>query len=536
MRSARLSTTSLRRSQCTTPFLIVILLAVLLAGLSAAANPVFAGTNQAKKPILVIQFYYDNPCSSCPTVRDFEDLVWTSAKDWSDKVSIQVFAYPTYTSDGFEKLQELLDEHKVPQNERYSNEVALIGGQLLTHDFETELPSVLAEEATRLLENSPTLPIETKPSPEPTGSDPYSTDMIFFSSASCENCKKAEVLLAEIEAQTDLVIIRYDVIEDAARFREIIDQYQIAAPAVPLLIYQDKVWVGYNLVIVQEIRAAAGLENSSGERRFLLWNIDEVPLVFSTAIIGLTDGFNPCSLWALLFLISMIIRFQSRKTMLAVGLTYILVVSVVYGLFILGLFGIVTRIIDITWLRVLLFALAFLFGAANVYSFFSRNDPFVSISEENKKRFVQQIRTRLYAQTRLPGLLAATALIALLASLIELPCTAGFPVIWNAILAGRGAGPAVYFPLLGLYLLMYILDEIIVVLLMTVTMKKRFVNQEIGRSLKLVSGLLMVYLAIVLLMGADYFNSTTWVVGGSAAVVIIAAVLALILENRRDKR
>jgi thiol-disulfide isomerase/thioredoxin len=516
-------------------FWISFLFVLILVGVPAAGKPAYAGNDQTEKPILEIFYYYDNPCSSCPTISDFEDLVRKSAKEWTDKIAIRVFSYPAYTTDGMAKIKFLLDEHQVPKNERYYTDVVLIGNRLLLTNIEAELPAVLAVEAEFLLANAvaPTDPARPTPTWQPTGTERYSADLIFFSSESCENCKKAEVLLAEIEEKTDLAIIRYDVVRDAARFREIIDQFQIAAPAVPLLIYQDKVWIGYNPVIVREIRAAAGLEGSSDERRFLFWNIDEVPLVFSTAIIGLTDGFNPCSLWALMFLISMIIRFQSRKTMLAVGLTYIFVVTIIYGLFILGLFGIVTHIIDITWLRILLFALAFLFGAANVYSFFSRNDPFVSISEENKKRFVQQIRTRLYAQTRLPALLAATALIALLASLIELPCTAGFPVIWNAILAEHGAGPAVYFPLLGLYLLMYILDEIIVVLLMTVTMKKLFVNQTIGRSLKLVSGLLMVYLALMLLLGVDYFNSTTWVVGGSAAVVIIAAALAFVLKQRR---
>lgn len=516
--------------------LVSLLLVIFLTGLSVAGNLGYAGSIQTEKPVLAIQFYYDNPCSSCPTVSDFEKRVAKSARSLSDKVSIKIFPHPSYTTDGSQKLQELLDEHKVPQNERYGSEFALVGHQLLLlADFESELPTVLAAEAERILANadSPLVPAETTPPPETTGSGSYSTDMIFLSSDSCANCKKAELLVAEIEEKTNLTILRYDVVRNADQFRAILDQFRIASPAVPILIYQDKVWVGYNPVIVNEIRVAAGLDESAGERRFLFWNIDEVPLVFSTVLIGLTDGFNPCSLWALLFIVSMIIRFQSRKIMLAIGLTYVLVVSIVYGLFVLGLFGIVTHVITITWLRVPLFAFAFLFGAVNVYSFFAKSDPLVSISDENKKRFVQQIRARLYSQTSLPGLIVATVLIALLASLIELPCTAGFPVIWNAILAENGTGPAVYFPLLGLYLLMYVLDELIVVLLMTYTMKKLFINQKIGRSLKFISGLLMVYLAFVLLLGDDYLNSTLWVVGGSVVVLIIAAALTIILRNRR---
>ena len=95
------------------------------------------------------------------------------------------------------------------------------------------------------------------------------------------------------------------------------------------------------------------------------------------------------------------------------------------------------------------------------------------------------------------------------------------------------ASQAIYLPLLGLYLLMYVLDEIMVVTIMVITMKKLYVNQTIGRPLKLISGLLMVYLAIMLLLGSVYLNNTTWMVGGSVMVIIFAAALSLFLKNWR---
>jgi len=539
---------------------LILVIALMLVGtlvahdgpaawMRAHSMDVHAESLADKKPELRIYFYHNNPCSSCPTVSDFQDKVSLAVEAWDERISFPIFVIPTYTTDGMAQLQQLLDQSDVPQNNRYHNEYVLIGKHLLKGEtaINTELASVLASEVQNILENDhapeptvspmptpssmvtqPTIPIQPLPDTENT--------LIFISSASCENCRKADILVLEIDTRTDIEIIRYDVQHDANEFRAIIDQYQIKSPAVPIIIFQDKVWVGYNAVIVSDIRTTLGLEDGSKGQKLFLWDVEDMPIVFSTVLIGLTDGFNPCSLWALLFLISMVLRFKSRKFMLIVGFTYIFVVALVYGLFIFGLFGIVTYFVDILWLRIVLFLLSFIFGAANVYSFFSDHDPFISISTENKKRFILNIRNRLYKITKLPGLVAAVVVIALLASLIELPCTAGFPVIWNAIMAEQTTGLAVYLSLLALYLLMYILDELIIVAMMVVTMSKMYMNQSIGRSLKLISGLLMAYLAILLLLDSKYLNNMAFMIGGSIAVIVVATGFAWIYGKIHRKK
>ena len=356
--------------------------------------------------------------------------------------------------------------------------------------------------------------------------------LYFLYSQFCETCKEAESLLDDIERQTNLTIIRYDINHDQDRFHELMEQYEIKQETVPVFIYQDHVWIGYNPVVIREISEVLDLEESDASADFFIWNFSEMPLIFATVIIGLIDGFNPCSLWALLFLISMIMRFKSRKLILLLGIVFILVVSFVYGLFIMGVFGAVTYILDYLLLRVLLFSLALLFALANIYSFFTDKEMLVSISSKHKKLFVQKIRDKLYSQNHLPGLILATILIALLASIIELPCTAGFPVIWNSMLVEQGVGFASYASLLSVYLLMYVLVEFILVVFMVITFSKMHMNLFYGRSLKLISGMLMAYLAVLLLMGSEYINSTSYIMGGSAIVIALSLLLAFLFRKK----
>ncbi len=131
--------------------------------------------------------------------------------------------------------------------------------------------------------------------------------------------------------------------------------------------------------------------------------------------------------------------------------------------------------------------MACLFGLLNVISYFHSTDPLISLSDSNQKRFIQQIHKRLSTKAALPGLIGGSALVALLASLIELPCTAGFPVIWSSLLASRTVSLATHGFLLAVYLLMYILIELCIVLFMVKTMSKRFMKR--GSVLVLLGGL-----------------------------------------------
>ena len=347
----------------------------------------------------------------------------------------------------------------------------------------------------------------------------------------CEICREAKEFLSTLTNEKEINIVSYDVNKDREKVNEIQNEYKIKNLSVPIMIYKDRVFTGFNTVVQREITNALNT-GTSGRSDFLSWKFDQMPVVITTIIIGSLDGFNPCSIWALLFLISMIIRFGSRKLILAVGITYITVVSLIYGLFIFGLFGIITHIIDYLFFRILVFIIASVFAAINIYNYFTnKKEMLFSISNSNKKRFIEKIRARLYSDNSLIGYIIASAVLAVFASLIELPCTAGFPIIWNGIIADSVTGIIPYLSLLLLYLLMYVLIEILVMLFMVVTMNKVSMNITHARNLKLISGILMGYLAVLFLSGSKYLNNI--IIVASGFVVILLFSLFLLFFKRR---
>ena len=54
-------------------------------------------------------------------------------------------------------------------------------------------------------------------------------------------------------------------------------------------------------------------------------------------LIGLVDGFNPCAMWVLIFLITMLFDYPSKKKMWILGCTFLFTSAFIYFLFILSI-------------------------------------------------------------------------------------------------------------------------------------------------------------------------------------------------------
>ncbi|MCH9733763.1 MAG: hypothetical protein K0U78_04315, partial [Actinomycetia bacterium] len=107
---------------------------------------------------------------------------------------------------------------------------------------------------------------------------------------------------------------------------------------------------------------------------------------------------------------------------------------------------------------------------------------------------------------------------------VELACTAGFPVLWTNIVAARDVTPTMFALLLGLYMLVYQLDELAIFGGAVLTMRATRLQEKQGRLLKLVGGMLMLSLALVMLLNPALLQDVR-----TALLVFAAAGAATLL-------
>ena len=365
----------------------------------------------------------------------------------------------------------------------------------------------------------------------------------YFWRDDCPFCQQAEPWLDQLEQQyPGWHVKRLDVINDSKAsqlFTRMMRERGYTARSVPTFIIDMQVWEGFSPRIAQAIESRMAGEDQSG---FVIsfGPLGEVDLaarslVMATTLIAFVDGFNPCSLWVLTVLLAMIIGSRSRARIAAVGLTFLLVTALIYGLFIAGLFATFTIIGQLVWIQVAVAMLALLFGLVNIKDYFAFKQGLSFTIPDRFKPTVYRGGRELRKERPLLLTLAMTVAMAAGVALIELPCTAGFPMVWSNLVAQAGAGKADFVLLLGVYLLVYLSVEITILLAAVITLSAMRMQERGGRILKLFGGMIMLALALVLLIDPAIMESLSGsllVVGGAA----MAALLVLLLDKYRAAR
>jgi hypothetical protein len=219
-----------------------------------------------------------------------------------------------------------------------------------------------------------------------------------------------------------------------------------------------------------------------------------------TLAIGLVDGFNPCAMWILVFLLSVLVNIQDRKKILVIAGTFVLVSGLAYFAFMATWLNLFLLVGIIRPVQIALGLLALFIGIVNVKDFFAfKKGITLSIPEKQKPGLYRRVREIVNAKYLTVALAGAVAL-AVIVNMIELLCTAGLPALYTQILTLQGLSLWKNYLYLGLYIVAYMADDTLLVAVVVVTLSKRKLQEREGRWLKLISGTVILILGLIMLL------------------------------------
>ncbi|HOU14851.1 MAG TPA: hypothetical protein PKZ84_17220 [Anaerolineae bacterium] len=390
----------------------------------------------------------------------------------------------------------------------------------------------------------------------------------FFWGDGCPHCAEEEPFLKSLVSGNPYIKLYDFEVWYVAKNQELMKQMATAMgfePAgVPVTIIGDRYWVGFSPQIKKEIEAQVNLclseycadtgvgiipgrkpregvpvaqidaPASSTINIPLIGpvNLESQSLLVSTLLISFVDGFNPCSLWVLSILLSLVLNTGSRKKIFIIGAVFIITTAAVYMLFIAGLFTMFTFVSFLGWIQVVVALLALFFALVNIKDYFWYKEGLsFTIADSKKPGIYKGIRNVMKAGDSVWGLASATFVMAIGVSVVEFSCTAGFPVLWTNLLTAQQVGTLTFVVLLLLYMLIYQIDEIAIFLGAVFTLKASKLEEKHGRILKLIGGMLMLTLAGVMLIKPALMNklSSSLLIFGFA---FVAAMLVLLLHRK----
>ena len=377
------------------------------------------------------------------------------------------------------------------------------------------------------------------------------TDLVLFWGDGCPHCAAEKEWLAQAqEDYPQLAVLQYEVWYDEANralLEEVAAERGFEASGVPVTLLGERVWIGWSDVVRDDITAylvAQEAGRPAGETpdpADPTGTTIEVPLVgevtlgeslvASTLVIGFVDGMNPCSLWVITVLLAIVVRTGARGRVIAIGTTYLVVTAVMYGLFIMGVYSALGLVAHLGAVQVVVAVVAGVLGAISVKDYFAfKQGVSMTISDSAKPGLYHRMRRAAGHDALLPAL-GATVVLAVGVSFVEIPCTAGFPLLWAGLLEANGVGFLEGLGLLALFMVPYLLDELVVFGVAVVTMRSLKMQERHGRLLKLVAGTMMIALAATMLVAPEAMTSPLL-----ASVIFAAAVGTAVLIHLVTRR
>ncbi|PJB52156.1 hypothetical protein CO100_00335, partial [Candidatus Berkelbacteria bacterium CG_4_9_14_3_um_filter_33_5] len=210
----------------------------------------------------------------------------------------------------------------------------------------------------------------------------------------------------------------------ALELTKLLSSYEVKNVSVPVTKINEKIIIGFENSTQKKIEQLIDKENDNQKEVFTTSSCDvdkkicedeensvKIPLLgeiktknFSlpalTIILGLADGFNPCAMWALVALISLLLTLKSRKKLLIIGGSFLAFSYLIYFLYLSAFLNIILYLNYIQYIQYLVGLIAVITGIYYL-KIFLQTDPetcqIISAKNENKifKKLEKYINSNL---------------------------------------------------------------------------------------------------------------------------------------------
>lgn len=249
----------------------------------------------------------------------------------------------------------------------------------------------------------------------------------------------------------------------------------------------------------QEVKSEADAMKSVELPILGVKELSALSLPILTIVLAALDGFNPCAMWTLLFLISLLLGMKSRRRMWILGLSFIAASAGVYFLFLSAWLNLFMFLGYVVWIRAIIGAVAVAAGVYYLRDFYINRNGACQVMNNEKR---QKTFARLAEITKKQSLSVAVLGIVLLAvavNMVELVCSAGLPAVYTQILSLSPLAKWQYYAYLLVYVLIFMLDDMLVFAAAMWTLKNTGLESKYSRYSHLIGGVLILVIGILLI-------------------------------------
>lgn len=267
-----------------------------------------------------------------------------------------------------------------------------------------------------------------------------------------------------------------------------------------------RVGEGTTTSVATGTRAAASTSPLDGLELPIFGSLDlqNYSLPVLAILLGGLDGFNPCAMWALIFLISLLLRLEDRRRMWLLGSAFIVTSAVVYFIFMAAWLNLIIFLGFIWWIKFLIGLVAIFGGGYNLWEFFKNKSGVCQISESQKQIGTFEKLKNSVQKKNLWLALGGIMALAFAVNLVELVCSAGFPAVFTQVLALNNLPIWQYYLYILLYIFFFMVDDLVVFFVSMTTLRLTGLTTKYSRFSRLLGGILMVMIGLLLIFRPEW--------------------------------
>jgi len=356
----------------------------------------------------------------------------------------------------------------------------------------------------------------------------------------CPHCAKEMQFLQDLQKNyPNLEIITYEIYnnkDNALLLQKIGKALSADVSGVPFSVIGDKYFVGFaDGITSEEIRnkikecdknkcsdKVADIINSKNQEKQnnkqaennsekiislpFFGKIDayKFSLPILTVIMGFLDGFNPCAMWTLLFLISLLLGMKDRKRMWILGTAFIVASASVYFLFMSAWLNLILFLGFVIWVRIIIGVLALAGGGYSLKKFIFNKNSGCEVTNDKKRQKVFQKLKSLVGKNSFWIALGGIIGLAFMVNLVELICSAGLPAVYTQVLAINELSKWQYYFYILLYIFFFMLDDLFIFFMAMITLEVTGLSTKYSRYSQLIGGTIMIIIGILLIFKPEW--------------------------------
>jgi len=343
----------------------------------------------------------------------------------------------------------------------------------------------------------------------------------FFYLPGCSHCEEQKPFNEKLaEKYPSIQIISHDATTPAehALLSEMLEERGVEyEPEFPITIFGNQVFGGWESAettgraieialqqcLAGDCPAPVDTEDGDDGHKIVLPIIGEIvlddySLPALAVILGLVDGFNPCAMWVLVYLISLIATLRDRKRIWLIVGSFVLASGVLYFLFMTAWLNVFLLVGYVKPVTTVIGLVALGGGILQIREFAETRGAIVCkvTDEESQKKTMTRIQ-KIVSSPITWGTIAGIVVLAFAVNSIEFVCSAAIPAIFTHVLSLASLTTFQHYGYILLYVFFFMLDDLVIfgsaAIAMTSNLGDRYAKyfRPVGATILIILGALL---------------------------------------------